>query len=224
MDAYLVSYHRCYCRLEGSEVLDGLDDRSSVSTGAKLVCQRCTPDAVPTCFACEQPARFIKTVGQFKAYAMGLKYCAPCQNKVRLGGPAGPRRRAAVQARREALMARYPQLRVIRQTEKMVRLEGGVPDGTGQERWVRVRLKTSARQNSNERYFFEVGVFGDDARASEALSVPASIQRSMSSPRPTLVSDKGRFLRAAFLHLGKLDVLTVLDALLKVAVRYDQAD
>ncbi len=162
---------------------------------------------------CDAPSPVTKTSGGFIGYAYGY-LCPRCVAKVQAAGPWRERRAAAVAARRDALLERYPTLHVVKATRAVTQLEGPL-----EGRRVQVRLRTTTRQWSHDRYIFHVA--WDAARATPApadLGLPDSILRSLAAGSPRVIPEgASAWLRVAFAHLGKLDVMTVLAALLELA-------
>ncbi len=176
-------------------------------------CGECLPNFVPRCSMCDAPSPVKKTRGVFTGYEYGY-LCPRCVAKVQAAGPWRERRAQAVAARRDALLERYPALYVVKATRAVTQLEGRL-EGRG----VQVRLRTTTRQWSQDRYVFHVA--WDASRQTPApaeLGVPESILRSLADGSPRVIPEgASAWLRVAFEHLGKLDVLTVLTALLERA-------
>lgn len=87
--------------------------------------------------------------------------------------------------------------------------------GRARGRAVQVRLRRGARRFEYERFIFHVELRAElpAGPIDLALSFPAKYRAT--EPRVTI--DRGRWLRVGFMHLGKLDVLDALDALLEAA-------
>jgi hypothetical protein len=101
------------------------------------VCPKCMPDFVPTCGICSKPAPIVDRQPGFVGHAYG-KLCPACVTKVKAAGPWRVRRMKAVEARRDALLARFPGLAVVRVAPAVIMLKGQV-DG----RQVEVRLRVT---------------------------------------------------------------------------------
>ncbi|MEZ4381226.1 MAG: hypothetical protein R3A79_07745 [Nannocystaceae bacterium] len=196
--------HRSGCvRLEGGAPYP---DRIRA---AWWVCTLCLHDFVPKCSLCAADAPIIDRQPGYAGYAYG-KLCAACVTKVKAAGPWRTRRAAAVAARRDHLCERYPTLAIVKETRAVTQLEGEV-----RGRLVEIRLRTKTREYSSDRYIFHVerAPTLTEIRADD-LGLPEAIATSIAPGSPSLTQARAPWLRVAFLHLGKLDVGTVLEALL----------
>ncbi|MCA9714910.1 MAG: hypothetical protein H6713_30130 [Myxococcales bacterium] len=184
--------------------------RIAAHSEAWWVCADCLPEFVPMCSKCQTPAPVKVVRDGFIGYSFGY-LCPTCVATVQAAGPWRERRSRTVAARRDAVLERYPQLQVVKATRTVTQLEGALAG-----RRVQLRLRVTTRAYSDERYVFHVELDADAAPVTaEALGLPDTIVRALSrgSPR-VLPNGPTSWLRVAFLHLGKLDVLTVLEALI----------
>lgn len=173
------------------------------------MCLKCMPDFVPTCGICSKPAPIVDRQPGFVGHAYG-KLCPECVAKVKAAGPWRVRRMQAVEARRDALLARFPGLAVVRVAPAVIMLKGQV-DG----RQVEVRLRVTTRQDCYERYVFHVqhdAALGTLDAAGLGLS--DALRENLAINSPSYSQTEVRWLRVAFGHLGKLDTITVLEQLL----------
>ncbi|MEZ4454347.1 MAG: hypothetical protein R3B09_33145 [Nannocystaceae bacterium] len=174
------------------------------------VCSTCAADFVPRCGICQAPAPVIDHQPGFTGYAYG-RLCSACVARVQSGGPWRKRRALAIAARRDVLLERYPGLAVVRDVRSMIMLAGRIDD-----REVEVRLRVSARQYTGDRYIFhvEVGPAWTSVTIPD-LGLPEPLRRNLSHDPPAITQTQVRWLRVAFAHLGKLDVLTALTTILE---------
>lgn len=199
--------HRAECvRLEG-----GTPPYPDRLRAAWWVCTLCRADLIPECGICGAVAPIIDRQPGFVGYAYGNRgLCPACVKKVKAAGPWRKRRAAAVAARRDYLCERYPTLEIVKETSAVTQLEGEV-----RGRRVELRLRTKTREYSSDRYIFHVerAPTLTEIRA-EDLGLPETIATNIAHGSPSLTQARVPWLRVAFLHLGKLDVGTVLEALL----------
>ncbi len=173
------------------------------------VCPTCMPDFVPKCGICSKPAPIVDRQPGFVGHAYG-KLCPECVTTVEAAGPWRIRRLQAVEARRDALLARFPGLAVVRVAPAVTMLKGQV-DG----RQIEVRLRVKTRQDCYERYVFHVqhdAALGTLDAA--GLGLADALRENLASDSPSYTQTEVRWLRVAFRHLGKLDTITVLEQLL----------
>ncbi|WP_327141047.1 hypothetical protein [Nocardia sp. NBC_01327] len=139
--------------------------------------------------------------------------CFSCIERVKAAGPWQIRRAAAVSARHDALIIRFPQLETVKVTRALVQLRGRVAG-----RLVEIRLRTRVRQDTDERYIFHVEYDPSAPELTAAeLGLPGNLAAVLSWESPKTTRTEVRWLRVAFAHLGKLDVITVLDRLVAIA-------
>lgn len=173
------------------------------------VCVACMPDFAPRCGICAQPAPIVDRQAGFVGHAYG-RYCPGCVARVKAAGPWRARRTRAAEARRDALIARFPGLAVVRAAPAVIMLAGQV-DG----RRVEVRLRITTRQDCYERYIFHVQHDAEHGSLGAAeLGLPDALHAQLAVGSPKYTCTAVRWLRVAFGHLGKLDTITVLERLL----------
>ncbi len=188
--------HRCMTRPER------LDD-------AWWACTRCLPDHVPSCGICSAKAPIVDRQPGFVGFAYG-RLCERCVAKVQGAGPWRQRRAAAVAARRDLLVERYPSLRVVKETRAVTQLEGEI-----RGRQVEVRLRISVRKHSTDRYVFHVERGASlELPSADDLGLDPKLRENIARGSPSFTQTRARWLRVAFAHLGRLDTLAVLEALL----------
>lgn len=171
------------------------------------VCSTCMPTFVPACGICSKPAPIIDRQPGFVGHAYG-RLCPECVARVQADGPWRQRRARAVAARRDALLARFPGLAVVRQAPAVTQL-GGAVDG----RRVEVRLRVTTRQDCHERYVFHVQHDAGSLGADD-LGLPDALRAQLADGSPSTTQTEVRWLRVAFRHLGRLDTVTALERLL----------
>ncbi|MEU2255021.1 hypothetical protein ABZ540_17830 [Nocardia xishanensis] len=146
--------------------------------------------------------------------------CLSCIERVRAAGPWQIRRAAAVSARRDALVMRFPQLETVKDTRTVVQLRGRIAG-----RLVEIRLRTRVRRYSDEHYIFHVEY---DPSAPEltavALGLPDDLAAQLSSEPPKTTRTEVRWLRVAFAHLGKLDTVAALEHLIAIATTHAEQE
>lgn len=171
------------------------------------VCITCMSSFVPACGICSKPAPIVDRQPGFVGHAYG-RLCPDCVARVQADGPWRERRARAVAARRDALLARFPELAIVREAPAVIQL-GGAVDG----RRVEVRLRVKTRQDCYERYVFhvqhDVGTLGADD-----LGLPDDVRAQLALGSPNYTRTECRWLRVAFRHLGRLDTVTALERLL----------
>lgn len=177
------------------------------------------PDLVLKCGSCGQVADERRVVGGFRHMAfVGL--CPNCVAAVQEAGPWKSRRAAALDERVRTLLERHPQLvREHAPSGKRVVMSGKIGD-----REVRFTLKIASRQYDDERYVFRVALHGERENGPldpATVVFPEGFAPSMSRGSPCVVRDDHRWLRVAFLHLGRTDTLTVVDSMLVAAATLD---
>lgn len=166
------------------------------------MCDECMPAYVPTCSTCQTgPAPVVRRDG-YTVYPFGA-LCPACVARVQAAGPWRERRGRALAVRVEALRARFPALAIESSTVHRVTLDGLI-DGRG----VNVTLRVAAREHTGARYVFRV-----TPKAPITIEAAAQALGHLTG-HVSLVSEKRRYVRAAFLHLGKLDCLNVLTEML----------
>lgn len=182
-----------------------------------LVCAACMSDHdPPSCPLCRTPIPRIGAFDGFVHYAFaGL--CPTCVAKVLAAGPARERRARANQARIDALVQRFPSLAVSERARNRTQLDG-VVDG----RAVRLTLRNSPREGSDERYVFRVELHGPVTSVTPAdLQLDPRFVAGLVQRSPKLTASDHRWLHAGFRHLGKLDTVWVLEGLLATAAALD---
>jgi hypothetical protein len=102
-----------------------------------------------------------------------------------------------------------------------------VVEGAIDGRAVRITLKIASREGDDERYVFRVAIHRFDGQkqgpiARTDLKLADRFRDQLSRRSPSISTDEHRWLRVAFRHLGKLDVLTVLDGLRASADALDE--
>jgi hypothetical protein len=173
------------------------------------VCLECMPGFVPDCGICKAPAPIVDRQPGFIGHAYG-RLCPTCVATVEAAGPWRERRQRAVEARRDALLARFPGLAVVRVAPSVIMLKGQVDD-----RQVEVRLRVKTRQGCYERYVFHVQHDATLGTLDVAgLGLTDALRDDLASDSPTYTQTEVRWLRVAFRHLGKLDTVHVLEHLL----------
>ncbi|MCB9568491.1 MAG: hypothetical protein H6710_14970 [Myxococcales bacterium] len=176
--------------------------------GAWWACTTCLPDFVPACSLCAAPAPVIDRAPGWLGYAYG-RLCPACVAKVKAAGPWKERRARAVAARRDALLERFPGLRVVKSTAAVTQLEGEI-----EGRQVEVRLRVKNREHDYDRYVFHVELDRDrDPPDAAALALPEPLAPLLATGSPTAPVTRVRWLRVAFRHLGKLDTVRALEHL-----------
>jgi hypothetical protein len=161
----------------------------------------------------------IPRIGTFEGFvhyaSAGL--CPTCVAKVLAAGPARERRARANEARIDALVQRFPTLAVSELARNRTQLDG-VIDG----RAVRLTLRISPREWSDERYVFRVALHGPVTTVTPAdLQLDPRFVAGLAQRSPKLSTSDHRWLHASFRHLGKLDTVWVLEGLLATAVALD---
>lgn len=186
-----------------------------------LACATCMPDVAPRCGICDAEARELGRQGGFRRLSfVGL--CPSCVATVRGAGPWRTRRAAALAARVRTLSEAHPALAIEHAPSgKRVVMSGMIG-----ERHVRFTLRTGTREHEDERYVFRVELLAE--RELGAVDPSAVVFGESFAPRPSrgspsVVRDDHRWLRIAFLHLGRTDTLTVVDAMLLAATALDAA-
>lgn len=180
------------------------------------------PDVVLTCATCERRARVLGVVDDFTHYEFWY-LCPECVARVRAAGPWKIRRAKANQARVEALKERFPGLHVAETAPRRVAL-GGEIEG----RPVSFTLKIAAREGESERYVLRVALRLPRSKIERAdLAIDESLAVRLCTGSPSIIIDRCRWLRLGFRHLGKLDMLRVVEGMIATAERLDgpsQAD
>lgn len=184
-----------------------------------LACATCMPDLVPRCGICDAEARELGIADGFRHLSfVGL--CPVCVTTVLAAGPWRTRRAAALAVRVRTLHERYPDLEIEHAPSgKRVVMSGSIRD-----RHVRFTLRTGTREYEDERYVFRVELLRErelGAIDRSTIAFPPTFVPTPSRGSPTIVRDDHRWLRCAFLHLGRTDTLTVVDALLAAATALD---
>jgi hypothetical protein len=183
---------------------------------AALVCAACMPEVVPRCPLCGALAKELSREGGFIHYEFWY-LCPGCVERVRAAGPWKLRRARANQARVEALQERFAELSIIEAARRRVVL-GGEVEG----RAVRLTLKIAARQGEEERFIFRVALRSSRATVErEELGLEEELERRLSRKSPSIVVDRQRWLRLGFRHLGKLDTVRVVEAMLEATARME---
>lgn len=145
--------------------------------------------------------------------------CTECADRVRADGPWQIRRPLAAVARRDALVARFPDLVTVKDTPAVLQL-GGHAEG----RLVEVRLRIKVREYSYERYIFHVEyALSAPPLTAADLDLPPHLVDLLSWESPKITRTEVRWLRVAFRHLGKRDTVAALERLLMVAQRHDES-
>lgn len=178
------------------------------------VCPACAH--VPVCQICGLQAAVEGQVSGWVGFRFS-GYCPECVGRVRKDGPWKKRRAAATAARRDALLLRFPALVVTKETETMTRLAGTVFD-----RSVQIRLRRGARSFEYERHIFHVELREDHERGPVQLPSPVVADAARMSA-PKITSDRGRWLRVACLHLGKVDTVEAVASIVAAAVALDES-
>lgn len=220
-------YLVCHCARE--KLL--IQESRAHSDDALVVCETCQPHYVATCTMCGKAAPLKQrgtcgNTGLFAQCADGIKVfswhylCPTCVASVQGAGPWKERRAEANAARARALCEKYPGL-VSTIKGKITHVEGRI-----ENRAVHVRLRLGTREGDDERYIFQIEYTGPEARVKiENLLLPEKLSRVIAHRWPTpvsLMNDRGRWLRVSFKHLGKIDTLDALDALLAAAERLER--
>jgi hypothetical protein len=181
-----------------------------------LVCDACMPEHVPTCPMCGAPAPLRGVRDGYRHHTF-WSLCPACVAKVQAAGPWRLRRARAIEARIGALQQRFPQLYAVEMARQRVVLGGDV-DG----RPVRVTLRIAAREGEDERYVLRAAIAGVQPEVGrEALRLAPELIEQLSRRSPSVTKDAHRWLRIAFLHLGKLDIVRALEGLIETAARID---
>lgn len=184
-----------------------------------LACATCTADLVPRCGMCDVEARMLGVEAGFRHFAfVGL--CPACVATVRAAGPWRSRRAAALAARVRTLHEVYPDLEI----EHAPSGKRVVMSGVIGERHVRFTLRTGTREHEYERYVFRVALLVEHEVGPlerDVLDFGEAFAPIPSGGSPKVTRDDHRWLRVAFLHLGRTDTLTVVDAMLVAAARLD---
>lgn len=182
-----------------------------------LVCARCMPDFVPRCAICERPASALGVMDGFAHYAFWY-LCPECVARVRAAGHWKMRRASANQARVDALKARFPELHVVETAPRRIALGGEI-----RGRAVSITLKIAARQGESERYVVRVALRVPRETVERAeLAIDEGLVARLVRGSPSITVERYRWLRLAFRHLGKLDVLRVLEGMLDTADRLER--
>ena len=181
-----------------------------------LVCAACLPDFVPRCQMCSAPSPVLYEQGGFLVYAWAV-LCTDCTAMVQAAGPWKLRRASANAARAATLIEHFPSLS-SRIDARTTHVEGHVAG-----RAVHVRLRLAPRAFENERYVFHVGYRGPiESVAHEALHLDPRFADKMVPASLKVTHDRGRWLRVAWLHLGRLDTVRVLENLLEATARLER--
>lgn len=144
-------------------------------------------------------------------------FCARCLLRVRSAGHWKERRALAREARIGALVERYPSLFIGLRTWPRVVLVGVI-----EGREVRITLRISARERERERYVLKVELKEQrESIAGRGLGLPYHVAQSLAGP-PSIVVDQFRHVRAGFAHLGKLDIVYALEAMLTATRAFDE--
>jgi hypothetical protein len=89
-------------------------------------------------------------------------------------------------------------------------------------RAVRITLKIAARQGETDRDVLRVALRSERMIVERAdLSIDDGLLVQMTRTSPSIGVDQHRWLRLGFRHLGKLDMLRVLEGMLHTAERLD---
>jgi hypothetical protein len=182
-----------------------------------LVCAQCMLDFVPQCAICKCPAMALGVSDGFAHYEFWY-LCPTCMAQVQAAGHWKIRRAQANQARVDALMERFPQLSVTETAPRRIVVGGEIA-----ERSVRITLKIAARQGESERYVFRVSLRSARKTVERSeLAMDEDLIARLVFGSPTISIERIRWLRLGFLHLGKLDVLRVLEGMINTAEKFDR--
>ncbi len=180
-------------------------------------CEKCLPSFTPNCSICGAESPVIEVDNGFIGYEYGY-LCSTCVNKVKQGGHWKKRRLKAIKSRADIILETYPDLKVVKNTNLVSQFEGKIDD-----RSVEIRLRVKNRDG--ERYIFHVEHFGGcDLGIIDAFRFPDPINRFVHQLSPKLTSTKKEWIRIGFRHLGKRDVLTVIESMLILAEQHDLAN
>lgn len=164
---------------------------------------------------CDNDSPVIENSDEFIGFEYGY-LCSSCVCKVKQGGHWKKRRLNAVRSRTNVLLETYPDLKVVKSTDVVSQLEGVIDN-----RLVEVRLRVKERDG--ERFIFHVEhLGGQDTSPIESFRFPDPINSFVHGKSPRFTRTKQEWIRIGFRHLGRLDVLTVIECMLELAVKNDQ--
>ena len=175
------------------------------------------PDFVPHCEICKRPASALGVSDGFTRYEFWY-LCHACVARVQAAGPWKIRRALANQARVDALKARFPELYVAETAPRRIALAGGI-----EGRAVSITLKIAAREGEDERYVLRVALrSARETIERSGLASDEDLIAQLTPGTPSITTDRCRWLRLGFLHLGKLDMVRALEGLIDTAERLDR--
>lgn len=174
-------------------------------------------DYVPVCGICKTRAPVVGASEGFNQYEFWY-LCPLCvQRIVDSATHWKVRRSRAVSARVEALQERFDTLAISDIGPRRVELRGEVA-----KRAVWLTLKIASREFEGERYIFRVQLHAPvDRLKRQAFRLSDKLSALLSPDSPKVTRTEHRWLRIAFLHLGKLDALEALESALAEADRLD---
>ncbi len=172
------------------------------------VCSDCLSDYVPICNKCEIPAPVAKEKNGFLGYEYG-KLCPICVKVAKEAGPWKERRRLAIQTRKNVLLERFTCLHIAKETDTSILLLGTVFS-------LKVEIRLKVKERDWERFIFHIECSNSCKDITiEDFNFPTHIAKAASAKSPTYTATKNQWLRVGFNYLGKLDILTVIEYMVK---------
>ena len=163
---------------------------------------------MPSCSKCGANAPAEKEIDGFIGYTFGY-LCPECVKVVKNAGHWKERRRLALESRKKILLEHYPYLKIARETSNAVLLEGVIAT-------LNVEIRLRVKERKSERYIFHIEYIGESKKIEISdFEFPPHIAECASFSSPTITVTSNKWLRIGFKHLGKLDVLSVVEQMLK---------